>query len=73
MKTYKFSFRGLDVFVFNTENKTITSGLVGGIPAFNLCGFIQEDYSLLSVYFANIHRFMEGEIAADELKNIEVF
>ena len=70
----KYIFRGIIVFEYNPDSKfdKITQGKTStGIPAFNFCHFINEDYKLISEFFDKAYRHTQGELV--DLSNIEVY
>lgn len=69
----KYIFRGNVVFEYIPDAKRdkVVQGKVNNvIPAFDFCGFIPEDYKLLSEFFDTVYRHTQGEDV--ELKDIEV-
>jgi hypothetical protein len=69
----KYIFRGHVVFEYRPYAKSdlVVQGKVSGvIPAFDFCGFIPDDYKLLSEFFDTVYRHTQGEDV--ELKDIEV-
>lgn len=69
----KYIFRGHVIFEYRPEerrNKVIQHKTEGGIPAFDFCSMIDEDYKLLSEFFSIVYRHTQCEDV--ELKDIEV-
>lgn len=67
----KYYFRGLVILDYDEETKELTTPVdIDGIPNFNNCKFIQEDFQLLQNFFTaiNIH-----QTTGCELKDIEVY
>lgn len=59
----KYTFRGLVILDYNEEYKDLTLPIHEeyGLPNFNMCKFITEDYKLLANFFDTIHRHQLGE------------
>lgn len=76
----KYIFRGVTVFEYKPEEKYKkvilynlfeSNGHDRGMNAFEYCGFINEDYKLLSQFFDTVYRHISDEDV--ELKDIEVY
>lgn len=54
----KYVFRGITVFNYNPETKRVKEENVpeNGLPAFEFCNWIPEDYRLLATYFDTIYQ-----------------
>tara|TARA_R110000851_G_scaffold47412_1_gene114958 strand:- start:1026 stop:1241 length:216 start_codon:yes stop_codon:yes gene_type:complete len=70
----KYSFRALDILEYNPETKE-TLVIVGrnGVPNFNACSFIPEDYINLAMFFDTITKHINKEIKTENLTDIEVY
>lgn len=68
----KYIFRGHVVFEYVPNDKfdLVKQGDVHGIPAFDFCRMIPEDYKLLAEFFDKVYRHIQGEDV--ELKDIKV-
>lgn len=69
----KYVFRGNVVFEYNPNDKydKVKQGQIsGGIPAFDFCKMIDEDYKLLGEFFTTVYKHTQGEDV--ELKDIKV-
>jgi len=67
----KYIFRDNIVFEYRPEIKDVIQHKVSGvIAAYDFCGFIPEDYKLLSEFFDKAYRHIQGEKV--ELKDIVV-
>ena len=76
----KYIFRGYTVFEYNPTLPIYRCGdmvtlnkidELGGIPAFDYCNFISEDFKLISQFFDIVYRHINGEDV--ELKDIVVY
>lgn len=70
----KYIFRGNIIFEYKPEakfNKVVQHEISGGIPAFNFCSMIDEDYRLLSEFFNTVYNHTQGEDV--KLCDIEVY
>lgn len=69
----RYIFRDITVFEYLPEKKKIKehSNNIGFGSVFNNCGFIVEDYKLLSEFFDRAYRHAIGE--AVDLSDIEVY
>lgn len=66
----KYIYR--DIVVFEYANGKVIQHKVGGVtPAFDYCRWINEDYKLLSEFFATVYKHKTGEDV--ELKDIVVY
>lgn len=65
----KYVFRGVIVFIYNPENKTMESPK----DNFNFCNFIPEDYILISDFFKTAYLHATGQISTEDLKDVEVY
>lgn len=70
----KYIFRGHVVFEYNPDfkrSKVMQHKIEGtGIVAFDFCMMIDEDYKLLSEFFATVYKHAQGQDV--ELKDIIV-
>jgi len=68
----KYIFRGHIVFEYDQDRKEVFQHEIKGIgiPAFDFCRWIPEDYRLLAEFFTIAHKHAIGEEV--ELKNFEV-
>jgi len=66
----KYIFRGYTIFEYIPKVKVIQHKIDQGIPAFDFCNMIDEDYKLLSEFFDTVYRHTQGEDV--ELNDIEV-
>ena len=68
----KYIFRGKTVFEYlpNAKFDKVIQHSIDGIPAFDLCSMVDEDYRLLGEFFNTVYRHIQGENV--ELKDIEV-
>jgi hypothetical protein len=69
----KYIFRGHIVFEYkpeNKHNKVVQGQIHEGIPAFDFCSMIPEDYKLLGEFFDKVYRHTQGEDVL--LEDIEV-
>jgi hypothetical protein len=68
----KYIFRGVVVFDYDPNAKVdqVKQGNKYGIPAFDYCQMINEDYKLLGEYFNTVYRHTQGEDVP--LEDIEV-
>jgi len=60
----QYIFRGLVILNYNEEFKDLTLPMhedYDGLPNFNMCKFITEDYKYLADFFDTIHRHQLGE------------
>jgi predicted RNA-binding protein len=60
----KYIFRGNVIFHYDPDahyDKVIQPTIVGVIPAFDYCKFIDEDYKLLGHFFTTVYRHTQGE------------
>ena len=60
----KYIFRGNVIFHYDPDahyDKVIQSTIVGAIPAFDYCKFIDEDYKLLGHFFTTVYKHTQGE------------
>ena len=70
-QTMCFVFRGNVVFEYiPNEGVKLPTIKNFGIPSFDYCCFIKEDYKLMSEFFDTVYRDMNGENV--ELKDIVV-
>jgi hypothetical protein len=70
----KYVFRGNVVFEYdpNDQYDKVKQGVIdGGIPAFDYCRMIPEDYRLLGEFFDRVYRHIQGEDVT--LEDIEVY
>jgi predicted RNA-binding protein len=60
----KYIFRGNVIFHYDPDahyDKVIQPTIVGVIPAFDYCKFIDEDYKLLGHFFTTVYKHTQGE------------
>lgn len=67
----KYIFRGITVFELNLDTGEVIHKTNNGMPAFDYCNMIAEDYKLLSEFFDMAYRFKNGEVI--DLKDFEVY
>ena len=69
----KYIFRGITVFEYNPDNKSMESPKTEyGLDSFNFCRFIPVDYMLISNFFQTAYLHAAGQIKTEDLKDIEV-
>lgn len=70
----KYIFRGVIVFKYNPDTKEMLNPETeSGLNSFNFCGFIPEDFILISDFFKTAHLHATGQIKTEDLKDIEVY
>ena len=70
----KYIFRGIVVFEYepNAKYDKVKHGKTEtGIPAYDFCNMIDEDYKLLGEFFNTVYRHTQGEDVT--LVDIEVY
>lgn len=70
----KYIFRGIVVFEYDPNakfDKVKHGETKTGIPAFDFCSMIDEDYKLLGQFFDTVYRHTQGEDVT--LEDIEVY
>lgn len=68
----KFFFRGKLIFKYNPGGEvTIFMDHELGIPAFNFCNWLTEDYKLIAEFWDLVYRHKSGEDV--ELKDVELY
>jgi hypothetical protein len=69
----KYYFRGIVIFHYQPETKEMLTPTKDGLPSFNFCQYIPDDYLLMSDFFKMAHLHAIGQVKTEDLKDVEVY